>query len=96
MLVTCTKSHYGIPDTIWLSGKINTYSNKSSAPINKNLIEESATELFGADQAARLMKHVKDRTAVTEKMRMKRVSLPSNKATAKASNPKKVGAQTTG
>ncbi|CAN0534901.1 unnamed protein product [Ectocarpus sp. 12 AP-2014] len=86
----------GIPETISPSGKIKIYSSKSSAPMNKTLIEESATELFGADQAARLMKHVEDKRAVTEKIRIKRVSAPSSKAVANTKKLKKVGAQTTG
>lgn len=73
----------GIPETISPSGKIKVYSSKSSAPMNKALIEESATELFGADQAARLMKHVKGKREVTEKIRIKRVATPSSKTAAK-------------
>ena len=74
----------GIPETFSPSGKIKIYRSKSSAPLNKTLIEESATELFGADQAARLMKHVGGKRAVTEKIKIKRVSVPPNKAKATA------------
>ncbi|CAN0249632.1 unnamed protein product [Ectocarpus sp. 6 AP-2014] len=86
----------GIPETISPSGTIKIYSTKSSAPMNKTLIEESATELFGADQAARFMKHVEDKRPVTEKIKIKRVSVPSNKATAKTKYPKSAGPQPTG
>ncbi|CAM9104629.1 unnamed protein product [Ectocarpus sp. 8 AP-2014] len=73
----------GIPETISPSGKIKIYRSKSSAPMNKTLVEESATELFGADQAARLMKHVQEKRGVTEKIKIKRVSAPSNEARAR-------------
>ncbi|CAM9102148.1 unnamed protein product [Ectocarpus sp. 12 AP-2014] len=69
----------GIPETISPSGKIKVYSSKISAPINKSLLEEAATELFGADQAARLMKHVEGKRGVTEKIRIKRLRAPSSK-----------------
>ena len=74
----------GIPETISPSGKIKVYSSKSSAPMNKALIEEAATELFGGAQAARLMKHIEGKRGVTEKIRIKRVAAPlNNKAAGK-------------
>lgn len=72
----------GIPETISPSGKIKVYKSKSSSPMNKALIEEAATELFGADQAARLMKHVEGKREVVEKIRIKRVAAASKTATA--------------
>ena len=69
----------GIPETISSSGKIKMYKSKSSAPINKALIEEAATELFGGDQATRLLKHIEGKREVTEKIKIKRVSAPSKK-----------------
>ena len=72
----------GIPETISPSGKIKVYKSKSSSPMNKALVEEAATELFGADQAARLMKHVEGKREVVEKIRIKRVAAASKKATA--------------
>lgn len=71
----------GIPETISPSGKIKVYKSKSSSPMNKALIEEAATELFGADQAARLMKHVGGKREVVEKIRIKRVAAASKKDT---------------
>lgn len=68
----------GIPETISPSGKIKVFKSKSSAPMNKALIEASANELFGADQAARLMKHIESKRGVVEKVRIKRVSGSSN------------------
>lgn len=47
--------------------------------MNKALIEEAATELFGADQAARLMKHIEGKRDVVEKIIIKRVAAASNK-----------------
>lgn len=69
----------GIPETISPLGKIKVYKSKNSAPINKALIEEAATELFGADQATRLLKHIEGKRGVTEKIKIKRVSAPSKK-----------------
>lgn len=68
----------GIPETISSSGKIKVYKSKSSAPMNKALIESAASELFGADQAARLMKHIEGKRGVVEKVKIKRVSGSSN------------------
>lgn len=73
----------GIPETISPSGKIKVYSSKSSAPMNKAMIEEAATELFGADQATLLLKHIEGKRGVTEKIRIKRVAIPLSKTTAK-------------
>ena len=73
----------GIPETISPSGKIKVYCSKTSAPMNKALFEEAATELFGAEQAARLMKHAEGKRGITEKFRIKRVAAPSSKAAAK-------------
>lgn len=72
----------GIPETISPSGKIKVYKSKSSSPMNKALIEEAATELFGADQAVRLMKHMEGKREVVEKIRIKRVAAASKTATA--------------
>lgn len=68
----------GIPETISPSGKIKVYKSKSSAPMNKALIEEAAAELFGSDQAARLMKHVEEKRAVVEKIKIKRIGATTN------------------
>jgi hypothetical protein len=81
----------GIPETISPSGKIKVYSSKTSSPINKALIEEAATELFGEDQAARLVKHIEEKRGVTEKIKLKRVAAPSKKA---AANKKKKSGET--
>ena len=69
----------GIPETISPSGKIKVYKSKCSAPINKALIEEAAVELFGGDQATRLLKHIESKREVTEKIKIKRVSATSKK-----------------
>lgn len=82
----------GIPETISSSGKIKIYSSKTSAPINKALIEEAATELFGADQATRLLKHIEEKRGVTEKIRIKRVAAPLNKATSKIAKKPEISA----
>lgn len=67
----------GIPETISPSGKIKVYKSKSCAPMNKTLIEEAAAELFGSDQTARLMKHIEQKRAVVEKIRIKRIGATS-------------------
>ena len=69
----------GIPETISPSGKIKVYKSKNSSPMNKALVEEAATELFGSDQAARLMKHIEGKRDVVEKIRIKRVAAASDK-----------------
>lgn len=69
----------GIPETISSSGKIKVYTSKSSTPINKALIEEAATELFGKDNAEKLISHIESKRDVVEKTRIRRVS-PSKKA----------------
>jgi len=76
----------GIPETISPSGKIKVYRSKSIAPLNKALIEEAATELFGDDQATLLLKHIEGKRGVTEKIRIKRVAVPLSKSTAKKVN----------
>lgn len=70
----------GIPETISSSGKIKVYTSKSSTPINKALIEEAATELFGKDGAQKLIAHIESKREVTEKTRIKRVSASTKKA----------------
>ena len=79
----------GIPETISPSGKIKVYKSKCSAPMNKALIEGAATELFGADQAARLMKHIESKRGVVEKLRIKRVG--SNSVVRNKKKKKKMG-----
>lgn len=76
----------GIPETISPSGKIKVYKSKSSSPMNKALVEESATELFGADQAARLMKHIEEKREVTEKIKIKRVASATTSKIVRTSN----------
>ncbi|CAM9091125.1 unnamed protein product [Ectocarpus sp. 12 AP-2014] len=66
-----------IPETISPSGKIKVYKSKSSAPMNKALIEEAAVELFGSDQAARLLKHIEEKRVIVEKIKIKRVGAAS-------------------
>lgn len=71
----------GIPETISPSGKIKIFKSKSIKPMNKSLVEEAATELFGSDQAARLLKHIGEKRGVVEKMKIKRVNAaPSKRA----------------
>ena len=69
----------GIPETISTSGKIKVYTSKSMTPINKALIEEAATELFGKDHAEKLLGHIESKRELVEKTRIKRVT-PSKKA----------------
>lgn len=69
----------GIPETISSSGKIKIYTSKSSTPINKALIEESATELFGKESADKLISLIESKREVVEKTRIKRVASTSNK-----------------
>lgn len=80
----------GILETISPSGKIKIYSSKSIAPMNKALIEECATEIFGADQAARLLKHLEEKRVVTEKIRIKRVATPLSKTEARGIEPHRI------
>lgn len=61
-----------IPETISPAGKIKIYKSKTIGPMNKALVEEAAAELFGADQAARLMKHICGKRGVVEKIKIKR------------------------
>ena len=61
------------------SGKIKVYTSKSMTPINKALIEEAATELFGKDQAEKLIGHIESKRELVERTRIKRVT-PSKKA----------------
>lgn len=76
-----------IPETISPSGKIKMYKSKTSAPMNKALVEEAATELFGADQAARLMKHIEGKRGVIEKIKIKRAgTAPPKRKKLKTSN----------
>ena len=79
----------GIPETISQSGKIKVYKSKSISPMNKALVEEAASELYGAESAARLMKHIQEKREVVEKIRIKRVgaSTSSNAIEAKKSKP---------
>ena len=70
----------GIPETISSSGKIKVYTSKSSTPINKALIEEAASELFGKKKADELVKHIESKREVVEKTRIRRVSSSSKKA----------------
>ena len=70
----------GIPETISSSGKIKVYTSKSSTPINKALIEEAASELFGKEKAEELIKHIESKREVVEKTRIRRVAPSSKKA----------------
>ena len=69
-----------IPETISSSGKIKVYTSKNSTPINKALIEEAATELFGKEKAEELVKHIESKREVVEKTRIRRVAPSSKKA----------------
>lgn len=64
----------GIPETVSTSGKIRVYTSKSRTPINKALVEEAASELFGAENAERLVSHVESKRQVVSKTRIRRVS----------------------
>lgn len=80
---------HDIPETISSSGKIRVYKSKSSSPMNKALVEKSATELFGADQSARLMKYIEEKREVTEKIKIKRVASAPGKIAHTINNKKK-------
>ena len=70
----------GIPETISSSGKIKVYTSKISTPINKALIEEAASELFGREKAEELVNHIESKREVVEKTRVRRVAPSSKKA----------------
>ncbi|CAM9208551.1 unnamed protein product [Pylaiella littoralis] len=62
----------GIPETVSPSGSLKIYTGKTRVPMNKALVEEAAAELFGDDQAARLLKLIDSKRAVVEKLKLKR------------------------
>ena len=71
----------GIPETISSSGKIKVYTSKSMTPINKALIEEAASDLFGKEDAEKLLSHIESKRELVEKTRIKRMA-PSKKVKA--------------
>lgn len=73
-----------LPETISTSGKIKIYKSKSTTPINKPMIHESAVELFGAEKADSLMKHIESKRETTEKVRIKRVNQSSDNKSKKS------------
>ena len=68
-----------LPETVSTDGTIKIYKSKSTTPINKVMIQESACDLFGSEKADELMKHIESKREVTEKIRIKRVAKSSKK-----------------
>lgn len=65
---------HNIPETVSPSGKIRVYKSKSIAPLNKTIVEEACVELFGQEQATRLVNHIQAKRGFTEKIKIKRVT----------------------
>lgn len=69
-----------IPETSIKSDKIKLLKTKSSSPFNKNIVLESAVELFGQGEADRLLAHIENKKEFIEKNKIKRLSEKKRKA----------------
>lgn len=82
--ITTHMEQNDLPETVSTGGKIKIYKSKSTTPITKTMIQESAVELFGAEKADLLMKHIESKRETTEKVRIKRVNKPAAKKAKKS------------